>query len=103
VKWDEALYDERLLSEASKAEMWTPTVLPNGDNTGYAFGWGIREYRGHRSIAHNGMVSGFVANFTRLPDDDMALIVFVNRYRVSSSMIRDIVADVFLRVAPTPD
>ena len=96
VKWDEALYGDRLLSEASKAAMWTPTVLPNGTNTGYAFGWGVGEYQGHRSISHNGMVAGFVASFTRLPDDEVAIIVFANRYRVSSGQFRDIVAETFL-------
>jgi D-alanyl-D-alanine carboxypeptidase len=88
-KWDEALYGDQLLSEESKAAMWTPTVLPNGDNTGYAFGWGVGEYRGRRSIGHGGMVAGFVANFTRLPDDEVAIIVFANRYRTNSSQFRD--------------
>lgn len=95
-KWDEALYGDQLLSEASKRAMWTPAVLPNGDDTGYGFGWGVREYRGHRSVGHSGMVAGFVANFTRLPDQEVAFIVFANRYRVSSSLFRDIVADTFL-------
>ncbi len=95
-KWDEALHGTTLLSEASKAAMWTSVVLPNGDDTGYGFGWSIGTYRGHRSISHNGQVAGFVANFLRLPDEEMAIIVFANRYRVSSSRIRDIVADTFL-------
>jgi CubicO group peptidase (beta-lactamase class C family) len=95
-KWDEALYGEAVLSAASKTEMWTPAMLPDGRSTGYAFGWGVGEYRGRRRVSHNGQVAGFVASFTRLPDDDAAIIVFANRYRVSSSRIRDMVADVFL-------
>ena len=101
-KWDEALYDDRLLSEESKAAMWTPTVLPNGDDTGYALGWGVGEYRGRRTVGHNGQVAGFVATFLRLPDDEAAIIVFANRYRVSSSRFRDIVADAFLPNAGPP-
>ena len=96
VKWDEALYGDQLLSEESKAAMWTPTVLPNRDNTGYAFGWSVGQYRGYRSVSHGGMVAGFVANFMRLPDEEVAIIVFANRYRVSSGQIRDIVAETFL-------
>ena len=96
VKWDEALYGNQLLSESSKTAMWTSTVLPNGDDTGYAFGWSVGQYRGHRSISHGGQVAGFVANFMRLPDQEMAFIVFANRYRVSSGRIRDIVAETFL-------
>jgi D-alanyl-D-alanine carboxypeptidase len=95
-KWDEALYGDRVLSEASRQLMWTSAVLPNGDETGYGFGWRLQDYRGRRAVGHGGMVAGFVANFIRLPDDDLAIIVFANRYRVSSSDIRDIVADTFL-------
>ena len=96
VKWDTVLYGDQLLSEASKTAMWTSTILPNGEDTGYAFGWGVGQYRGHRSVSHNGQVAGFVASFMRLPDEDVALIVFANRYQVSSGRIRDIVADTFL-------
>jgi len=95
-KWDAALYGEELLSAQSKETMWTPAILPNGDNTQYAFGWGVRPYRGHRTQSHNGMVAGFVASFTRLPDVEMAVIVFANRYRVSSGRLRDAVMDAFL-------
>lgn len=42
------------------------------------------------------MVAGFVADFTRLPNENLAIIVLANRYRVSSGDIRDIVADAFL-------
>jgi len=96
-KWDEALYGDRILSEESKSAMWTPTVLPNGDSTGYGFGWSVGEYRGHRSVGHGGQVAGFVADFRRLPDQELAIIVFANRYRVSSGRIRDFVAETFLR------
>jgi D-alanyl-D-alanine carboxypeptidase len=95
-KWDEALYGNTLLSEASKAAMWTSTILPDGTDTGYGFGWVTRPYRDRRAVSHTGQVAGFVSNFTRLPDDDLAIIVFTNRYRVSGGRIRDIVADTFL-------
>lgn len=95
-KWDEALYGDALLSTESKETWWTAAVLPNGEDTGYAFGWSVGDFRGQRAQSHSGMVAGFVANFMRLPDAEMAVIVFANRYRVSSSRIRDAVMDVFL-------
>jgi len=95
-KWDEALYGDDFLSEESKTAMWTPAVLPNGESTGYAFGWSVGDFRGHRSISHGGQVAGFVANFLRLPDDEVAIIVFANRYRVSSGRLRNIVVETFL-------
>lgn len=95
-KWDEALYGEELLTAESKETWWTTAVLPNGEETGYAFGWGVGDFRGQRAQSHSGMVAGFVANFMRLPDAEMAVIVFANRYRVSSGRIRDAVMEVFL-------
>jgi CubicO group peptidase (beta-lactamase class C family) len=95
-RWDEALYGNQLLSEASKTAMWTTAVLPNGDDTGYGFGWSVAQYRGSRALGHNGQVAGFVASFVRLPDAGVAIVVFANRYRASSGQLRDIVAETFL-------
>ena len=95
-KWDEALYGDDFLSAASKEAMWTRIVLADGEEVGYGFGWSVGEYRGHLSISHGGQVAGFVANFMRLPDDEVAIIVFANRYRVSSGQIRDAVVETFL-------
>ena len=95
-RWDEALYGNHLLSEASKTAMWTTAVLPNGDDTGYGFGWSVAQYRGSRALGHNGQVAGFVASFVRLPDAGVAIVVFANRYRASSGQLRDIVAETFL-------
>lgn len=95
-KWDEALYGDQLLSEASRTTMWTPAVLPNGEDTGYAFGWSVARFRGYRALGHNGQVAGFVASFVRLPDVEVAFVVFANRYRASSGQLRDIVAETFV-------
>jgi CubicO group peptidase (beta-lactamase class C family) len=76
--------------------MWTPAILPDGTNTQYGFGWRTGEYQGRTVVGHNGMVAGFVASFLRIPSEEMAVIVFANRYRASSSRIRDAVLETFL-------
>ena len=86
VKWDEALYGEQLLSAESKATMWTPVVLPNGENTGCAFGWSVRPYQGLTSQRKGGQVAGFVADFSRFPEQEAAIILFLNRYRVGGGV-----------------
>ena len=102
-KWDESLYGDQLLSAESKATMWTPARLPNGESTGYAFGWSVRPYQGLTSQSHGGQVAGFVANFSRLPDQEVAVIVFLNRYRVSSGRVRDLVLHTFMpSLGPIP-
>jgi len=96
VKWDEALYGTQLLSEESKEAMWIPTILPDGRKTTYGFGWSIGEYRGHRTVGHGGMVAGFVARFLRVPEEEVAIIVFANRYRGNPGRLSDAVLATFL-------
>ncbi len=95
-KWDEALYGDQLLSAESKATMWTPGILPNGNSTGYAFGWSVGPYKGQTSQSHGGQVAGFVANFSRFPDQEAAIIVFLNRYRVGSGRLKEALLDTFM-------
>ncbi len=102
-RWDAALYGDELLSAESKAAMWTAVTLPNGEDTGYGFGWGVRPYRGLRSQSHGGQVAGFVASFARFPDQEAATIVFLNRYRVSSGRVRVWVLHTFMpSLGPIP-
>ncbi|UCD23105.1 MAG: beta-lactamase family protein [Gemmatimonadota bacterium] len=102
-KWDAALYGDRLLSAESKSSMWTATILPNGEDTGYGFGWGLRPYEGLTSQNHGGQVAGFVANFARFPEQEAAIIVFLNRYRVSSGRLRVWVLHTFMpSLGPIP-
>ncbi|MCA9735389.1 serine hydrolase, partial [candidate division KSB1 bacterium] len=102
--WDAALYGHELLSEKSKTAMWTPVILPDGTNTEYGFGWRLTPYEGLKSQSHGGQVAGFVANFSRFPEQEMAIIIFLNRYRVSATPIKDAVAHTFLPgLGPIPE
>ncbi|MBI9070938.1 MAG: beta-lactamase family protein [Melioribacteraceae bacterium] len=95
-KWDEALYSDKILNEKSKQEMWTSTVLPNGVNTNYGFGWSVRSYMGLKAQSHSGQVAGFVANFARFPEEEICVIVFMNRYRVNSHKLKYAVLHTFI-------
>jgi CubicO group peptidase (beta-lactamase class C family) len=103
-RWDAALYGDELLSEASKRAMWTSVVLPSGVDTEYGYGWRVTPYLGLRSQSHRGQVAGFVASFSRYPDQDVAIIVFMNRYRVSSNYIALAVTHTFMpSLGPIPE
>jgi CubicO group peptidase (beta-lactamase class C family) len=102
-KWDAALYGTELLSVDSKTAMWTPVILPNGEDTEYGFGWRVSPYQDLRSQSHSGQVAGFIARFARYPDQEAAVIVFMNRYRVSSSQLHDAVLHTFMpSLGPVP-
>lgn len=95
-KWDAALNGTELLSEASKETMWESTILPDGTNTYYSLGWDVEPDRGLENTSHSGQVAGFVAYFARYVEDEMAFIVFMNRYRVSSRTVKDMMLDTFI-------
>ena len=83
--------------------MWTQATLPNGDGTGYAFGWRVGPYKGQTSQSHGGQVAGFIANFSRFPDQEAAIIVFLNRYRVGSGRLKEALFDTFMpNLEPIP-
>jgi CubicO group peptidase (beta-lactamase class C family) len=96
MKWDEALYGDQLLSAESKETMWTPAILPDGEDTGYAFGWNVRPYRGLTTRGHGGQVAGFVAGFFRFPEQEVAFIMFMNRYRARANPVLVAVFDTFM-------
>ena len=92
LKWDQALYTEKLLPEASKQLMWTP----NKENYGY--GWMIGQpaagmFGGHKRLAHGGGINGFSTVIVRLPETRTTVIVLANTDTVNSSLIgRDVMA-----------
>jgi D-alanyl-D-alanine carboxypeptidase len=95
-KWDAALYGDDFLSADSKTELWTPAILPNGENTEYGLGWRVTPYYDIRSQSHSGQVAGFNANFSRFPEQEIAVIVFMNRYLVSSFFIKEAILRTFM-------
>ena len=91
LKWDQALYTDKLLPAAAKKIMWTP-FLEN-----YAYGWNVAEPSpatyGHRRLVHGGGINGFSANIIRLPDANVTAIVLSNNESASASTTaRDLLA-----------
>ncbi|HVP44049.1 MAG TPA: serine hydrolase domain-containing protein, partial [Terriglobales bacterium] len=77
-RWDISLMDQTLLKPASYREMETDTRLKNGVGTRYGLGVDVALQEGRRVIAHNGEVSGFVAENAVYPDDRAAIVVLTN-------------------------
>ncbi len=57
-RFDIALADGRLLTPASRAMLWTPTVTPAGATLPYGLGWFLGSYRGRRLAWHTGLWDG---------------------------------------------
>ena len=77
-RWDAALYTDRILTDESKRQMWTPTPLTTGRVQPYGFGWALRKLRGGRVVFHNGGGAGFNTAFYRYVDARLTVIVLTN-------------------------
>ena len=77
-KWDNALDSDKILTAASRDQMWAPARLTDGTTHGYGFGWFVDEINGHRRVHHSGGVPGFVCEMERFPDDRLTVIIMAN-------------------------
>jgi len=106
-KWDRALRDHTLLSEAEMQPALTPAQLKNGaakleDGTpvGYGFGWFLDPHKGHRRMSHDGGTIGFRTTIQRFPDDGLTVIVLANRTDINPEELALKVADLYLGSGP---
>jgi hypothetical protein len=79
-KWDIGVINQALLKPASYREQPRATILTDGRASGYALGVSVGSFSGHRTVTHNGEVSGFSTQNTIFPDDKMAVVVFANLF-----------------------
>ena len=77
-KWDAALYTDKVLTEASRRQMWTPVTLNNGKTYPYGFGWMLGNRNGHRYVQHSGGMPGTRANLSRFIDLELTIIMLMN-------------------------
>jgi D-alanyl-D-alanine carboxypeptidase len=67
-----------VLSAASKAAMTTQVKFTNGSPANYGLGLDVRTRNGKRVWSHGGAVSGYLADNTIFPDENLAITVLTN-------------------------
>ena len=95
-QWDQGLYTNKLVSASTLAQAFTPNILPNGQNSGYGFGWRILLHKGLRALHHSGSTIGFRTHIARFPDRQLTVIVLVNRANVDTERLAFAIADLWL-------
>lgn len=83
LRWDQALYTQRLVSRKSLEEMFAPFQgpYPKGwwSRHRYGLGWFITTWFGRNLIWHEGGTYGFCSAILRYPDDRTLVVVLENR------------------------
>lgn len=77
-KWDAALYTDGILNQSARTQMWSPVKLNNGTTFNYGFGWYLDTLAGHKLVRHGGSLPGFRAEFVRLADDKLSIVILAN-------------------------
>ena len=93
LRWDQALYTEKLVSQKALDEIFTPF------KSNYGYGWSIGKQFDHKSIAHGGGIYGFATEIARFPDDHVTIIVLSNFQAAPSGMIAGNLAAIVFNAA----
>lgn len=106
-KWDRALREHTLLTEAEMRPALIPAQptdgpakFPDGPVVSYGFGWFVDPYRGHTRMSHNGETIGFRTTIQRFPNDKLTVIVLANRTDINPEELALKVADLYLLPKP---
>jgi hypothetical protein len=73
LKWDQALYTEKLVSQESLDKIFT-----SYNEAKYGYGWFIDERYGRKLITHRGGINGFLTNIDRFVEDSVTVITLFN-------------------------
>ena len=75
VRWDAALYDSRLLSDAARMLAFSPQTPTDKPDVSYGFGWRITG----ETLWHSGETSGFRNVIVRYPARHLTVVILTNR------------------------
>jgi hypothetical protein len=98
-KWDTTLYTDKVLSDSTRRQMWTPVTLNDGSSYPYGFGWTFANVRGHTLVHHPGGMPGTRADLARFVDDGLTIIVMMNLDDVDINVIVSGLATLYLPAA----
>jgi CubicO group peptidase (beta-lactamase class C family) len=87
----------RLASAANLSETKTPQTLmrkdgpigpiyPDSVQVSYAMGWVVYDHRGHKVVAHGGVVDGFRPQVTLLPDEKLGFALLNNLHETKMNI-----------------
>lgn len=79
LRWDQALYTEKLVSKKSLDEMFTPFLNE------YAYGWRILKRFNRQTLEHSGSIYGFSSYILRCPSEKLTIIILSNSDKTSAT------------------
>jgi CubicO group peptidase (beta-lactamase class C family) len=96
LKWEQNLIDARVGGPALVAWVQTSGRLNDGTETGYGGGLMLGDYRGLRTVHHDGWDGGYRAEAVLFPDQRLAIVALCNAATVEPTDRTRRVADLYL-------
>lgn len=84
--WHKALEQNNILSKAEQEEAYTPV------KNHYGYGWGIDSIEGKRRVGHSGGIPGYLTNESRVPADDIDIVLLSN---ASNTTLNEITTKIY--------
>jgi CubicO group peptidase (beta-lactamase class C family) len=79
LKWDQALYTDKLVKNSTLQEAFIPFKSKDGKRFGYGFGWGLsNDSKTGKSVYHRGGGGGYDTYISRFIDTNKTIIVLRN-------------------------
>ena len=94
LKWDQALYTEKLIKQSTLQEAFTPMKLNDGSFSNYGFGWSLRtDSTLGKIVSHTGDNPGYKTQIIRYIDQKKTIILLNNNaHKDFNSMVRQLEA-----------
>ncbi len=78
LKWQQAIHNNVLITQESKALAFSDSKLNNGESTYYGYGWRLDEIEGTPTIEHGGGIFGYTCYAVYVPSHDLYTVVLSN-------------------------
>lgn len=94
--YDQALYTDQLVTQATLAAAFQPTRLGRDRVVKYGFGWYLGTRSGKRYTNHGGLWEGYRSHILRFPDDQCSVFVLANRTDLSPESLAFQIFEIFV-------
>ena len=84
--WHKGLQSNTVLSKTQQEAAYVPV------KNNYGYGWGIDSIEGKRRVGHGGGIPGFITNISRVPEDDVCIVLLSN---ASDQSLSDITKGIY--------
>jgi hypothetical protein len=96
LKWQQNFVDFRVGGRALVDWMQTSGSLNDGTATGYGGGLRLGDYRGLRTISHDGADAGYRSEAVSFPDQRLSIVALCNGATVAPTALTRKVAEIYL-------